>query len=236
MSFLLFWAALHVLRLFGSGLTLALCLAYKYSKLQHIATVLRQAIGQLQSAGSRFAPSYCGSALLSCVKLLGNCSSQGFALIGRMQFRVSCLVSRYCGITICRVLLCFKLLENYNLQGFAGFALCHAVGEIRLVGYCFAPSYWGSAIQRLLSCDKPLITICRVLFCPKLFGECNFEAPVLPQATGELPFAWSCFASSRGELQFAGFPVKLLANYHLHVFAPCQAIGSSNFQGTDNVS
>ena len=146
---------LHVLRLFGSGLTLALCLAYKYRKLQHIATVLRQAIGQIQLAGSRFAPSYCGSALLSCVKLLGNCSSQGFALTGRMQFRVSCLVSRYCGITICRVLLCFKLLENYNLQGFAGF--------------CVVSCCWGNPT-------------CGVLFCSKLLGECNSEAPVLCQA------------------------------------------------------
>ena len=47
------------------------------------------------------------------------------------------------------------------------------------------------------------------------------------QAIGKLPFAGSCFA---GELQFAGFCVKLLGNYNLHVFALRQDIGSSNFQ------
>ena len=120
--------------------------------------VLCQAIGELQLAGFRVAPSYWGSAILSPVL----CQA-----IGELQFAV---------------LRCFKPLGNHNSQGFAlcqaGYwfapnycdfeapVLCQAIRELQLAASCFASSYWG-------------ITICRVLRCVKLLGSSNVQGIVL---------------------------------------------------------
>ena len=80
---------------------------------------------------------------------------------------------------------------------------------------CFASSYWGTTICRVLFClcfasSYWGITICRVLFClcfaSPFAGSCF--ACALHQAIGELPFAGSCFAcvlhQALGKLPFAG--------------------------------
>ena len=50
-------------------------------------------------------------------------------------------------------------------------------------------SDWGIAISRLLSSIKHCKLQHLLLFGMKLFENCNFEAPVLCQASGELHFA-----------------------------------------------
>ena len=93
-----------------------------------------------------------------CIKLLRNYHLQGLVLL----------------------VFCIKLLGKYHLQGLVllvfsmqGLALLvfciKLVGELPLFCLCFASSYWGT-------------TICRVLF-----------ACVLHQAIGEVPFAGSYF-------------------------------------------
>ena len=111
---------------------------------------MRQAIGELQVAGSCSAPSYWGitiSGLSSCGKRLWNYSSQGLALrqaIWELQLAGSCFAS--------------KLLCDYNFE---------AIEEFQFARFSFAPSHWGIATSRLLSC--------RVLFCAKLRGDCNSQ-------------------------------------------------------------
>ena len=90
-------------------------------------TVLRQVIGELRLAGSRFAPSYLRgviSRLLSYVKLLGKFQLAGFRL-----------PTSYWGSAISSLLSRVKLLRNYNLQGLA---LPQAIVALQFPG----SSYW----------------------------------------------------------------------------------------------
>ena len=126
------------------------------------APVLCQDIRELQLAAFRFAPSYWGSAissLLSGVKLLGNCNLQGLAL--------------------------FQAIVELQIAGFR--AVPSQVGNSNIVRFCLTPSYWGSAISRLLPCVKLLcnyqlhvFALCQAIVSSKLQGI------VLSQAIGGL--------------------------------------------------
>ena len=87
-------------------------------------------------------------------------------------------MSRYSGIAIGSVSFCPKLLGECN---FESPVLCQATGELQFAGSCFVSSYCGVTNCRVLRCAKPSgeFQHCRVLFDPKLLGECNFEAPAL---------------------------------------------------------
>ena len=74
-----------------------------------------------------------------------------------------------------------KLLGNYNLQGFAS---RQAIVELYYARFCFAPSYCGITISRLLFCVKLLwnsnlrgfaLHQAKVLFCPKLLRDYNLQ-------------------------------------------------------------
>ena len=162
---------------------------------------LCQATGGFQFVGYGFAQAI-GSAIskfVSCVKLLGkynlqgllcvqllvNCILQGFALcltlvlfassywgiaISRLLSCAICTVvccttllghylSSYWGITTCRVLLRVKLLWKYNY-----FAFPQAIAALQFRVSCVVSRYWGIPI-----------TICMVLFCPKLLGDYNYN-------------------------------------------------------------
>ena len=141
----------------------------------------------------------------------------------------------------------FKLLGNYNLQGFA---LCQAIGEFLLVGYCFAPSCWRSAISRFLSCVKLLanyhlqdFALCQAIedfqlvgycFAPNYWGSAIFEALDLCQAIGELPFAGGGLRQDIGNYNVQGLALhQVLGKLAICMFLRCfnQAIVSSNLQG-----
>ena len=66
-----------------------------------------------------------------------------------------CFASSYCGNIICKVLLCRKLLREYN---FEAPVLCQAIAEFQFAGL---------ALHQALE----EFTICKALFCPKLLGH-----------------------------------------------------------------
>ena len=90
-------------------------------------------------------------------------SSYWVQSITELQFAGFCVVSNYWGTPFCKVLSCARLLgectvlhqaiEELPLQDSA---LCQDTEDFQLVRHCFAPSYWGSAISRLLPCVKQL--------------------------------------------------------------------------------
>ena len=107
------------------------------------------------------------------------CAGSYFAqAIGGLQFRGSCSW----GMTICRALLRVKLLVS-----------CGKYGELQLARTCFAPSYWGITISKLLSSVA-------------LVGNYNSQGLALRQATGE--FHWG-LKICRGD---SGNTPRLLAN------------------------
>ena len=150
---------------------------------------MRQAIGKLQffDVSSCWGIPTCR--VLLYPKLLSNYNRDAPVLCqarGQLQFEMFCFAPSYWGITIVRLLSCVKLFRNYNLYGFAVrqalvelyfarfcFArvrdynfevpvLCQAVGAFQYAGFCFTSGHWG-------------LTICKVLFCPKLVGDYNVQ-------------------------------------------------------------
>ena len=176
--------------------------------------------------------------LLFCIKNLGDCKFEAPDLcqaIGESQLAGSCFTSSYWGIN-CNLqgcVFCPKLLGDYN---FEAPVLCQAIGELQVTGSCFAssywgincnlhaffaPSYWGITISRLLSCVK--LSICRVLLCVKLLGNCNLRLVFLA------PSYWGITMSRILPC------VKLLGNYNWPGFALRQAIGELGETGSSNL-
>ena len=133
---------------------------------------MRQAIGELQLAGFRFARSYWGVQFR--VSRLASKAIRGTRIC---RF---CGVSNYWGIPLRCVeligkfnfvgLFCPKLLGKCNFEVPVLFVLCQAIEDVQLVlpqaigGSCFVSSYWGISICRGLRCVKLLgITMRRVL-------------------------------------------------------------------------
>ena len=87
-------------------------------------------------------------------------------------------------------------------------------------------SYWGIAISRVSFCPKLLgnytLQGVALLGNSELLGECNFEAPFLRQALGELPKGFAlCPAAEDFQLVEYGLP---------------QTIGGVQFPGSCRVS
>ena len=133
--------------------------------------------------------------MLFCPELLRECN-----------FKALVFVSSYWGITSNRFLLCVKLWGELI--------------AIYRVAF-FAPSYWGITISRLLSCVK--LSICRVLLCVKLLGNCNLRLVFLA------PSYWGITMSRILPC------VKLLGNYNWPGFALRQAIGELGETGSSNL-
>ena len=116
----------------------------------------------------------------------GNSNLYGIVLpraIRGVQLRDSCLTASYWRITICRVLLPFKIL-----------------------GYCFDPNYWGECISRLLPFVKLLRNYHLQGFASRqAIGKYNVQGLALRQANGELPFACFCVVSNYCKFQLAGY-------------------------------
>ena len=125
----------------------------KYCKLQHLllfciklwgnyklrGPVMPQAIVDCKFRVCCFASSYWGITICSirkvifkvlfCPKHLGDCNFEAPILCQAIE------------VTSCRVLLCVKLLGNYNLQGCG---LPQAIGGLQFRGSCLVSHYWGS--------------------------------------------------------------------------------------------
>ena len=78
--------------------------------------------------------------------------------------------------------------------------MCQTIEELQLAGFCSASSYFG-------------MVFCKVLFCPKLLMEYNFEAPVLCQAIA------------------VSLCIRLLGNYNLQVLSCPKLLGGLQLAG-----
>ena len=127
--------------------------------------------------------------------------------------------------------LCFKLLGNYNLQGFA---LCQAIGEFELVGHCFGPSTGGLQFRGSCPYVKWKNYNLQGLALRQAIVEYNFEAPVWCQAMWELQLAGFCFASSYCRIKLARLCSAQASEglqYRGSLLSCVELLGSSNWQG-----
>ena len=122
---------------------MAFCHSYWKITLVWVPFCSKQAIGGLRFRGLRFVSSCWGMtvcSVLCCVKLLGNCNSQGqsqLQAIAGLQFRGSCSVSSYWGIPLCKGVACFDYLYSGTtlfsdaLDGFRVIFLCCSEENVR---------------------------------------------------------------------------------------------------------